>query len=642
MIYWREAQGTVSAVLKDSWTPRSEGSSTVNDPWVPVADVVPDITSNAVSYFSGPFVAGRYRVNYVEGALQYAGGLWGLNAGAPYGFRVVHSGGSAVIEGPYTTYTQQASQADVETANAGAYVEFDHAGGTIGVYLQDTPYEDNDPGSPNPTFELVGLPTTIDTAVHVVVPSRGQGGMVLADGISAVPAPVLGKMTQRWSAGYDFQGGNAAFAGRVSGANPSGDQDFVTKAYLSSRYVNFANWTSDYGTYGGREYVTWRPSDIAGADCDAIVKPKGTGALMTDIPDGTSAGGNVRGQYAVDWQQTRENATQVASGDKATIGGGHASIASGEYATVGGGRYHSASGSRSFVGGGEGNVASGIMSSVLGGQNNTASGDLSCVVCGQSNEASGYYSIVMGFIDADATGDYSMVLGSGTAGATSSIAISGGTTFGGADASIAIGDGAQVNHAGAVVWKDATVGNIASAAVNELTFSFAGGYRFLGGNAAFSGTASGDDPVGAQDFVTKAYGDANYGVVALTNNIVGAGSNYTLTTSWARIDFGTTDADLTLPTAGTYLLIAQVQYTPDASGAADSVRFTLHNATDTLDIGTVRRASGVASAPCTVPIMETVTVAAASKVIRILAINDTANRGTITSTGTTLHYIRIG
>lgn len=126
-----------------------------------------------------------------------------------------------------------------------------------------------------------------------------------------------------------------------------------------------------------------------------------------------------------------------------------------------------------------------------------------------------------------------------------------------------------------------------------------------------------------------------------TSNIAGAGTNYTLTTSWARIDFGTTDADLTLPTAGTYLLIAQVQYTPDASGAADSARFTLHNATDTLDIGTVRCASGVASAPCTVPIIETVTVTAASKVIRILAINDTANRGTITSTGTTLHYVRL-
>lgn len=126
-----------------------------------------------------------------------------------------------------------------------------------------------------------------------------------------------------------------------------------------------------------------------------------------------------------------------------------------------------------------------------------------------------------------------------------------------------------------------------------------------------------------------------------TSNIVGAGTNYTLTTSWARIDFGTTDADLTLPTAGTYLLIAQVQYTPDASGASDSARFMLLNATDTLDIGTPRYGKGVASVPCTVVIIETVTVTAASKLIRIQAVNDTANRGVITSTGTTLHYVRL-
>ena len=46
----------------------------------------------------------------------------------------------------------------------------------------------------------------------------------------------------------------------------------------------------------------------------AIV-PNGTGAIVASIPDGTTVGGNARGQYAVDLQRVRYNANQVASGD---------------------------------------------------------------------------------------------------------------------------------------------------------------------------------------------------------------------------------------------------------------------------------------------------------------------------------------
>ena len=38
------------------------------------------------------------------------------------------------------------------------------------------------------------------------------------------------------------------------------------------------------------------------ANADLAIVPKGTGALMADIPDNTTTGGNKRGQYAVDWQ----------------------------------------------------------------------------------------------------------------------------------------------------------------------------------------------------------------------------------------------------------------------------------------------------------------------------------------------------
>jgi hypothetical protein len=65
------------------------------------------------------------------------------------------------------------------------------------------------------------------------------------------------------------------------------------------------------------------------------------------------AGGNTRGQGAVDLQSARSAATQVASGDYSVIGGGLDNTASGFAATVGGG-YHgnTASGSYATVGGG--------------------------------------------------------------------------------------------------------------------------------------------------------------------------------------------------------------------------------------------------------------------------------------------------
>ena len=44
------------------------------------------------------------------------------------------------------------------------------------------------------------------------------------------------------------------------------------------------------------------------------IVPKGTGAFSLHVPDGTSAGGNARGDYATDLQTLRTAATQVASG----------------------------------------------------------------------------------------------------------------------------------------------------------------------------------------------------------------------------------------------------------------------------------------------------------------------------------------
>ena len=129
---------------------------------------------------------------------------------------------------------------------------------------------------------------------------------------------------------------------------------------------------------------------------DLVLQTKGSGALMAQVPDGATAGGNKRGSYATDWQKTRESAGQVASAIYSTIGGGYANTASASAATVAGGYGNIASGDRAVVAGGWLNAASGWRSSVGGGQSHTASGGTSTVAGGDANTASGDYSTVAG------------------------------------------------------------------------------------------------------------------------------------------------------------------------------------------------------------------------------------------------------
>ena len=113
----------------------------------------------------------------------------------------------------------------------------------------------------------------------------------------------------------------------------------------------------------------------AGADADIglALMPKGNGAITAQVPDGTVAGGNARGQYAVDLQMIRTANTHVASGLNSTVAGGSGNMASGQYSTVAGGSGNMASGQSSTVAGGSGNMASAQSSTVAGGFNNTAS-----------------------------------------------------------------------------------------------------------------------------------------------------------------------------------------------------------------------------------------------------------------------------
>lgn len=152
----------------------------------------------------------------------------------------------------------------------------------------------------------------------------------------------------------------------------------------------------------------------------------------------------------------------------------------------------------------------------------------------------------------------------------------------------------------------------------------------LDGNALFYRTAGSSEGIGANNYLHNR-----------TDGVVGAGTAYSLTGSTARVDFGTTDAEVVLPTAGTYLLLATVQIQGDALGASDEIRVKLRNSTDASDVGVERSVTtAVASSFDPIDLLETVTVTA-SKTIQIFAFNTSSARGTIIAAKTAIRYVRL-
>jgi hypothetical protein len=143
------------------------------------------------------------------------------------------------------------------------------------------------------------------------------------------------------------------------------------------------NWTESVNSSAPNAtvpVVRWLATNAA-SNVDAAITPKGTGALVAQIPDSAAAGGNKRGANAVDWQTSRSSAANVASGANAVVIGGN---------------NNRASGSTAFVGGGDTNLATGNLSGIAGGSSNTASGTSAFIGGGSSNQANGQSSWIPG------------------------------------------------------------------------------------------------------------------------------------------------------------------------------------------------------------------------------------------------------
>ncbi len=120
-----------------------------------IATIVPSIT-DATPVSFGTHVVGHYRVVYVTGAMSYHSTFgWQINRVADnHQFEIVTPNGETTGPGLSTSYASQALCIAANLANGGQAVEFDHPGGDISMYLHDAPYNDNQPGTPNPTFAL--------------------------------------------------------------------------------------------------------------------------------------------------------------------------------------------------------------------------------------------------------------------------------------------------------------------------------------------------------------------------------------------------------------------------------------------------------------------------------------------------------
>ncbi len=151
------------------------------------------------------------------------------------------------------------------------------------------------------------------------------------------------------------------------------------------------NFTESQSTYSSRVSSIFAASGTD-TNINAVLSPKGNGAIIADEPDGTTAGGNARGAYAVDLQTSRGAATQVASGNYSLIPGGYYNTASGGGSVAVG--YKNASSGAYAHSYGHINTSSGNYSQAFGVSNSVA-GDYGTAI-GYQSTVSANFSVAIG------------------------------------------------------------------------------------------------------------------------------------------------------------------------------------------------------------------------------------------------------
>ena len=215
--------------------------------------------------------------------------------------------------------------------------------------------------------------TEDDGEITIEVTNGGTGYTSLP--LVGIPAPVAEPITTYWSNDGTSVGGSA----------PTGSVELpVTKGLFAvelghEHFMNEIPGTALHAAArdGGAFLRVWFSDDVHGSQVltpDQYIAPavylsdsiRLNGITTLGGPLQTE-GGNARGLGASDFQQDRDLAAQVASGNSSFLGGGKSNTASGDMAFIGAGFENTASGQRSVIPGGSNNIASGNVSFAAGG-----------------------------------------------------------------------------------------------------------------------------------------------------------------------------------------------------------------------------------------------------------------------------------
>ena len=218
-------------------------------------------------------------------------------------------------------------------------------------------------------------------AVNAILPNQ-----VLADGAS--DGDVL-TVQADGSVAFETPAGGG---GGIGGSTGSTDNAILRADGTGGSTLQSADWIMpDNYTASPNATVNVCALEATGATTNVAVAivPKGTGAVMFSVPDGTAAGGDARGANAIDLQAYRTAASQVASAVRSTVVG-NSNRASGSYSAAVGSGCQATGAFATAVGS---NATAAQYGAALGydvDAGNTA------VVVGAQSIASGYASVALG------------------------------------------------------------------------------------------------------------------------------------------------------------------------------------------------------------------------------------------------------
>ena len=264
----------------------------------------------------------------------------------------------------------------------------------------------------------------------------------------------------------------------------------------------------------------------------------------------------------------------------------------------------------------------------------------------KSAAASGQYSFALGR-ESIASAGYSFAIGNGARAIhTNTIAI--GVSIESTDTNqVRVGDSSYIaSFPGRAAFSNSI--SIGTAERETLPTSLVGGAFFKNGTSASADPTNGFVMNAASgEWIYRASASSegagqNNRVHNRGAEVVGSGTDYTLTASTALVDFGGTDPDInTLPSAGTYLITAIVTATAGAS-ASDTYVFKLYDATAAADIA--NSSQSISTPPASQKfqvVIQTVKAFTVASRIQLYGHNNTAARGTVNSTETKLVYVRL-